>query len=669
MGVRKKLYLLLCVCVLGFVCSLVTERIGKHYTEKYQSLEDHAANAYRELLQARREEKNFLIRLDPAYVEPVFSHADKVRADVEQLTGLDGEMAGEARLALAELAVYRKSFEELAAIQRTKGYTEHDGLMRDFVYAARDLDEKFKPVTDKDFQILLLTIRRHEKNWQLRDEDSYVSRVNDGVKNLHAMVAASEDLTAAQKKGFDAVVDTYQRSFAAYVDASAKAKKITAVMVESGRGLMPHFEKIEEHYAARRASIQATVDAAQIGVQAALGLVVLAVILWIIRGIAGSLAALGAYSRQVASGDLTARPAGRFEAEFAALRNDITAMVDNLKENMRQVEDKQAEASRQAKAAEDAMHATMRKEEELAEHLARMQAVAERAADISRRLSGAAQDLSSQTEQAAAGVELQRRRVDETATAVGQMNATILEIAASAGSAAQAAMTTRDNAVTGATVVRQAGESMSTVNGIASELKGDMGHLGQEAQSIGQVVGVINDIADQTNLLALNAAIEAARAGEAGRGFAVVADEVRKLAEKTMVATKEVETRIRAIQDAAGRNIRSMDQAVSAVSDANSLAGRSGEAILAIVGNADATSNEVQSIAASAEEQSAASEQISRAITEISGVAEDNVAGVEATSRAAHALADMAEELGQLIVELRGGSDASGDSRRRALAA
>jgi methyl-accepting chemotaxis protein len=196
-----------------------------------------------------------------------------------------------------------------------------------------------------------------------------------------------------------------------------------------------------------------------------------------------------------------------------------------------------------------------------------------------------------------------------------------------------------------------------------------MASLGQEAQSIGQVVGVINDIADQTNLLALNAAIEAARAGEAGRGFAVVADEVRKLAEKTMVATKEVESRIRAIQDAAGSNIKSMDQAVSAVSDANALAERSGEAILAIVGHADATSGQVHSIAASAEEQSAASEQISRAITEINEVADDNVAGVEATSRAAHALAAMAGELKDLIASCAAGNAGCREGAPRALAA
>ena len=654
MGVRGKLYLLLGVCVLGFICSFTADRFGKRHAESYRTLENLASNAYLELLQARREEKNFLLRMDPACIQPVYAHADKVKADMDRLVELDAAMRDEARQALTELAAYRKGFEELADIQRVKGFNEHEGLMRNFVYAARDLDEKFKPVTDKDFQILLLTIRRHEKNWQLRDEASYVERVAEGVKHLQSMVAAASDLTPEQKKVFVGVIDTYQRSFTAYVEATAKAGKVSEAMVRHGRDMMPHFEKIEAYYAARRGAVQDRVEWMLLGVQAGLGVVVLAVILWTIRGITTSLASLGSYSRQVASGDLDARPAGHFEAEFAALRDDTMAMVDNLKGHMRQVEEKQAEASRQARAAEEAMRATMRKEEELAQSLTCMQGVAEEAANISRRLSSAAGDLSAQTEEAAAGAELQRRRVDETATAMGQMNSTIMEIATNAAAAAQTAEQTRDTAATGARVVGKAGDSINTVNAIATELKGDMASLGREAQSIGEVVGVINDIADQTNLLALNAAIEAARAGEAGRGFAVVADEVRKLAEKTMVATKEVESRIRAIQDAAGRNIASMDQAVSAVAEANSLAGQSGDAIRAIVGHADATSGQVQSIAASAEQQSAASEQISRALGEINKVADDNVAGVDATSRAARSLAEMAEELKTLIARLRG---------------
>jgi methyl-accepting chemotaxis protein len=654
MGVQRKLYLLLGVSILGFVCLFVADRIGKQYADKYRTLESLAAHAYLELLQARGEEKNFLMRLDPACVALVLRHADAVQNNVEQVIRLDDAQNGEARQALVKLAAYRKGFEELAEIARVKGLNEHEGLMRDFVYAARELDEKFHAVGDRDLEILLLTIRRHEKNWQLRDEADYVEKVGEAVKRLAGMVAENSDLTSDRKKGLTAVIDNYRRSFTAYVQASAKAKLVATDMVRNGRDMMPLFEKIETQYAARRAEVQSVVEWMFLGVQAALGLVVLLTILWITRGITGSLAALAGYSRQVAAGDLQARPTGRFEAEFAALRDDITTMVDNLKEKMRLVAEQQAEAARQARTAEEAMRETMRKEEELTRTLGRMQEVAEQAADISRRLSDAAQDLSAQTAQATAGVELQQRRVTETATAMEQMNATVMEIASNAGQAAGIAGNTRENAVTGAAIVHRAGESIARVNDIAVVLKNDMAGLGREAESIGQVVGVINDIADQTNLLALNAAIEAARAGEAGRGFAVVADEVRKLAEKTMVATQEVESRIRAIQEAAGRNIRNMDQAVAAVGDANALAGQSGEAIQAIVGHADTANAQIQSIATAAEEQSAASEQISRALGEINRVAEDNVAGVEASSRAAQSLTEMAGELQALIVRLRG---------------
>jgi methyl-accepting chemotaxis protein len=653
-SVRHKLYLLLGICVLGFACSLVADRVGKYYSDRCRSLQDLATSAYLELLQARREEKNFLIRMDPAYVQPVLAHVEKVGASIKSLDARDDAMDGEARQALALLEAYRQGFEALAALQRVRGFTEKDGLMGEFVAAARDLDGKFKPVTDKDLQIALLTIRRHEKNWQLRGEVNYLAKVADGVTSMRAMVGDDPSLSAEAKKAFVAVIDTYQRTFTAYVDATDKSNKVIETMVKDGRELMPHFEKIQAFYLGRLAMVQRRVEWVQMAVQSSLGLVVLVVVLWIIRGITSSLTALGAYSRRVASGDLDARAEGRFTGEFAGLRDDTTAMVDNLRAIMRRVEEKQAEATRQAVAAEAAMRETMRKEEELAENVERMQEVAAMASDISRRLSESAQELSAQTEQAASGAELTRNRVMQTATAMGQMNATVLEIAANAGQAASRAGLTRENAATGAEVVGRAGASMAKVDGIATALKQDMASLGQEAQSIGQVVGVINDIADQTNLLALNAAIEAARAGEAGRGFAVVADEVRKLAEKTMVATTEVESRIRAIQDATGRNIASMDQAVAAVADANDLASQSGQAIRAIVDHADAANAQITAIAAAAEEQSAASTQISQAITEIDQVAKDNVSGVEASSLAAHTLADLAGELRECITRLRG---------------
>ena len=279
--------------------------------------------------------------------------------------------------------------------------------------------------------------------------------------------------------------------------------------------------------------------------------------------------------------------------------------------------------------------------------------VASQAADVSNRVAAASEELSAQVEQVTRGAEMQRARVESTASAMTEMNATVLEVARNAGQASEQIELTRDKAGSSSDLVGQVVRAIERVNSVAANLDANMRELGVQAESIGGVMNVISDIADQTNLLALNAAIEAARAGEAGRGFAVVADEVRKLAEKTMTATNEVGGSITAIQQSARINIDAMGDASKAVSEATALAGSSGRALSEIVGLASSNASLVTSIATAAEEQSATSEEINTAINEINRIVGDTSSGMAQAASAVQELSRMAQELNRIMDNLK----------------
>ena len=279
--------------------------------------------------------------------------------------------------------------------------------------------------------------------------------------------------------------------------------------------------------------------------------------------------------------------------------------------------------------------------------------VASQAADIANRMAAASEELSAQVEQVSRGADMQRDRVAGTATSMEEMNATVLEVARNAGQASTQAEETRSRAQDGSDLVGKVTAAINKVHAVAADMQSAMRELGKQAESIGGVMNVISDIADQTNLLALNAAIEAARAGEAGRGFAVVADEVRKLAEKTMSATTEVGANIQGIQQATNANIRRVEDAAQSVELATQLAGNSGEALRSILELAGASFSSVTGIATAAEEQSATSEEINRAIEEINRIAGETASGMSQSASAVREVSVMAQELRTLLKRLQ----------------
>ena len=279
---------------------------------------------------------------------------------------------------------------------------------------------------------------------------------------------------------------------------------------------------------------------------------------------------------------------------------------------------------------------------------------AERARSLSQRMAAASGQLSVQVNEAMAGAREQADRATETATAMDQMNSAVGEVARSTHHAADNAERTEAQARAGHDIVNQVASSISRVSAMASKLKDNMSELGDQAEDIGRVMTVITDIADQTNLLALNAAIEAARAGEAGRGFAVVADEVRKLAEKTMTATTEVGESIGAIQGGTRQNISETDNVAEVVGTCSSLAASAGESLAEIVELSNNSAEQIQEIAAAAEQQSASSEQIAQATEEVHRVSQSTSKAMTESVNACDELMAIVKDLNELIEGLSG---------------
>ncbi|OLN30015.1 Methyl-accepting chemotaxis protein [Desulfovibrio sp. DV] len=292
--------------------------------------------------------------------------------------------------------------------------------------------------------------------------------------------------------------------------------------------------------------------------------------------------------------------------------------------------------------------AMARKERETIRHMEQLEQVSAAVDQAAWHIAEATDSIACQMEQVAAGAVVQTERVGEAVVSMGQVSASIEEVATNAAKAARLAGDAREKARDGASVVADSVAAIGTVQELSEVLKESLGHLGGQAEAIGRIMGVISDIADQTNLLALNAAIEAARAGEAGRGFAVVADEVRKLAEKTMAATKEVGQAVERIQSGVDTSISGMDEASSAVRHAAGLAALSGLALEGIVPLVEETSRQVERIALAAEEQSTANAAINKHIRDVDAVSRETASGVEGSKQASAALAAMARDLKEL---------------------
>ena len=266
---------------------------------------------------------------------------------------------------------------------------------------------------------------------------------------------------------------------------------------------------------------------------------------------------------------------------------------------------------------------------------------------------GSKQVLSS-SEQLSGGAERLSQQIEQIVTAMNQVSAAIADVASHAANSASAGETLLENARQGRAAVDTTAGDMEEIASAIRDAARTIGELGQNSAQIGHIISVINDIAGQTNLLALNAAIEAARAGEQGRGFAVVADEVRSLSERTSQSTKDVTLKVHNIQQAAESTVGAIQRGSEEVVKGVSLANEARQALDVIVETSVRTEEMVQSIASATEEQSSAVDEVTQSLEGIAGITRESVASTQKIKQSVGDLSKQASELRGHIAFFKG---------------
>jgi methyl-accepting chemotaxis protein len=432
-----------------------------------------------------------------------------------------------------------------------------------------------------------------------------------------------------QLKKYEEAAPAYREVRARVLQLSRNLKKQEAKALLAGEG-REKFEAIRQPVAALIAvqgkvgkelydSSEKTASSAKSALLMVIGIGVLAglsLAIFIARITSKPIKQLAQQAEVVAGGDLTVQVEAHTKDEVGLLADSFRKMVDNLRETIGQV------------------------------------------GEASSAVASSSSEISSSTEQMAAGAQEQTSQAGEVASAVEEMTKTIVENSKNASNTADTAKKAKDAAEEGGKVVEETVVGMKRIADVVNRSAETVKALGKSSDQIGEIIGVIDDIADQTNLLALNAAIEAARAGEQGRGFAVVADEVRKLAERTTKATKEIAGMIKTIQADTTGAVSSMEEGTKEVGNGIKLADRAGASLNEIVGMIQNLTDMVAQIAAASEEQSSASEQISKNVEAISSVTNQSAAGTQQIARAAEDLNRLTENLQSLVGKFK----LSGDS-------
>ena len=611
MTIKARLIALAAIVVLGLVfeAALIQYSTGSLVGLQGQRLLVEQIDS--DVLLLRRHEKDFLARLDLKYSEKFNESYDAMAERMERLfaaltdSGLETTSLRQLKTVVAE---YRKVFGQLVAVQQRIGLDPKDGLYGSLRSAVHGVEEILKEHDDDRLMRQMLMLRRHEKDFMLRDDLKYVASFDKDFGRMQRLVSASS-YDASVKEALQGKLETYNRDFHALV-AGEQEKGLSAQEGVLGQ-MRQTVHQTETVLATMRDELRTGVESASRHLQWATNIIALAILVVVIGVVFGLIKVIlrpintlrQVMDRVRASEDLTLRADVSGRDELASMASNFNALLEDFRTLIREVN------------------------------------------GSTDRLSTASEELSAITEQTSVSMREQLAETDQVATAVEEMSSTVQEVARNATNTAQATEEAEGSASRGKQVVDDTVRGINTVAEEVVRATEVVGRLDKESAEIGRVLDVINGIAEQTNLLALNAAIEAARAGEQGRGFAVVADEVRTLAQRTQGATGEIESMIGRLQGGAREAVNVMGVSRERVEKAVAMAEEADAALDAITVTVGNIHQMTQQIAAAAEEQGAVAAEVARNVSTIK-------VNADTTGDSVHHIAAASEELSELAQRL-----------------
>nr|WP_104904472.1 methyl-accepting chemotaxis protein [Pseudomonas sp. LH1G9] len=463
----------------------------------------------------------------------------------------------------------------------------------------------------QEFQLARYEVRGYTGNVNADTEARAAAQIEKAINGLKGLGAAFGGSQQVALSALESALGAYRSAVQNYKAANANIVAARAEMTTQGADIVTISDKLYDIQLARRDAESAQARSLQL-ISTLLALLVgIVAALVITRQITRPIQETLAVVERIASGDLSHNIQVTRRDELGVLQQGIQRMGTTLRELISGIRDGVTQ------------------------------------------IASAAEELSAVTEQTSAGVNSQKIETDQVATAMHEMTATVQEVARNAEQASQAAADADGQARAGDKVVA---EAIAQIERLAAEVARStdaMSHLQQESNKIGSVMDVIKAVAEQTNLLALNAAIEAARAGEAGRGFAVVADEVRGLAQRTQKSTEEIEGLVAGLQNGTQQVAAVMNNSRSLTDSSVELTRKAGVSLENITRTVSNIQSMNQQIAAAAEEQSAVAEEISRSIINVRDVSEQTATASDETAKSSVELARLGSQLQQMVSHFR----------------